>query len=142
MAYNQNGHNNKNQSVSISHISVFGGTRFISKHSCPSFMDWMLNLPAELATQFDDFVEQQEAKKKVQYITQIERRARREGHLDGVRDNAKEMLIEALEVRFEDIPANIIEQINTIQDSERLKHLHREAMRCPDLDNFKKRLLS
>jgi len=57
-------------------------------------------------------------------------------------NNVKEMLIDALEVRFENIPDNIIEPINGINDLERLKNLHREAIRCPDLDSFKTRLLS
>jgi hypothetical protein len=57
-------------------------------------------------------------------------------------NNAKEMLIDALEVRFENIPDNIIEPLNDINDLERLKNLHREAIRCPNLDSFKKRLLS
>jgi len=64
------------------------------------------------------------------------------GLQEGVINNAKEMLIDALEVRFENIPDNIIEQINRIYDPNRLKDLFKQAMRCPDLDHFKKRLLS
>jgi predicted transposase YdaD len=64
------------------------------------------------------------------------------GLQEGVINNAKEMLIDALEVRFENIPDNIIEQLNGIYDPNRLKDLFKQAMRCPDLEHFKKRLLS
>jgi hypothetical protein len=61
------------------------------------FMDWMFKLPKELANQFDDFIEQYEAEKKVQYITHIERRGIEKGFAQGRIDGLKNGLAEGIE---------------------------------------------
>lgn len=45
-------------------------------------------------------------------------------------------VIEALEIRFERVPEGLREEIERIEDSGRLRDLHRAAIRCADLENF------
>ncbi|OAD22466.1 hypothetical protein THIOM_001729 [Candidatus Thiomargarita nelsonii] len=49
------------------------------------FLDWVMTLPKKYARQFDDFVEQYEEAKKVEYVTSIEKRGIEKGRLDGQR---------------------------------------------------------
>ena len=52
----------------------------------------------------------------------------------------QEMLLDALDARFGLIPHKMIDKIRTIEQSEMLKSLFKQAMRCPDLQSFKKQL--
>lgn len=49
---------------------------------------------------------------------------------------SKEMLIEALEERFDIISARLVEKINKVEDVVVLKGLLRQAMRCKSLEEF------
>jgi predicted transposase YdaD len=60
------------------------------------------------------------------------------GHQAGMLEEAREMLLEALEVRFASVPKTVNKQIHTISQRERLKALFREAMQCQNLRHFKK----
>jgi len=54
--------------------------------------------------------------------------------------NVRDMLLDALEARFGLIPHKMIDKIRTIDQSEMLNSLFKQAMRCPDLQSFKKQL--
>ncbi len=60
----------------------------------------------------------------------------KEGRQDGAVDMVRSNVIEALEERFQIVPANIIDKINAIGRREILKGLLRQAIRCGDLEGF------
>ena len=70
------------------------------------------------------------------YITSVERIGIKKGALE----NSREMVLEALEVRFGEIPQEITELINSLDDVNKLKILHRQAIKCASLDEFKRLL--
>jgi len=45
-------------------------------------------------------------------------------------------VIEVLEIRFGELPEGLKTAISEVQDINRLKHLHREAIRCADVEGF------
>ncbi len=60
----------------------------------------------------------------------------KEGKQLGAVDMVRSNVIEALEERFQIVPTNIIDRINAIGRREILKGLHRQAIRCGDLEGF------
>ncbi|MCK5521880.1 MAG: hypothetical protein KAI83_01985, partial [Thiomargarita sp.] len=65
------------------------------------------------------------------------------GHGDGLqnaRENAKETLLEVLNIRFGIVPNDIIEKIRATSRLDMLKHLIIQATLSSDLENFKGRL--
>jgi len=63
--------------------------------------------------------------------------AGRQVHEMGLIEDAREMLIEALDVRFGIVPTEIIEQIRAISKRDWLKSLLRQAILCSTIDSFK-----
>ena len=61
---------------------------------------------------------------------------RQEGHQEGRQEGLQEAIIEALEIRFNSLPAGMRESINGITDLEKLRDLHHTAIRCADLVVF------
>ncbi len=59
-----------------------------------------------------------------------------EGIQVGVIETARNNIIEALEERFQIVPADIIDKVNAIARREILKGLHRQAIRCSDMTGF------
>jgi predicted transposase YdaD len=69
-----------------------------------------------------------------------EEKGEQKGHQAGMLEDAREMLIEALEVRFARVPKTVTQKIKAISQRERLKALHRQAMLCETLKHFKESL--
>jgi predicted transposase YdaD len=63
-----------------------------------------------------------------------------EGHDKGLIEEAREMVIEALVERFDFLPNEMANQISAIGQRAMLKTLHRQAVRCQDMANFKETL--
>jgi hypothetical protein len=61
-------------------------------------------------------------------------------HDMGLIENAREMVLDALDVRFGIIPTDIIKQIRHISKREWLKSLHRQAILCSNMESFKEML--
>jgi hypothetical protein len=100
------------------------------------FIDWVLTLPTELEQQFRVELAQFEAEVKMEYVTSIERLAMEEGRQEGVR----EMLLDLLQVRFGDLTSDLIEKVEQIEEIDRLKALHREALAVGSLSAFEQLL--
>jgi FKBP-type peptidyl-prolyl cis-trans isomerase (trigger factor) len=62
------------------------------------------------------------------------------GMQKGIRQTAKEMLVAALEEKFDVVPARIIDQIRSIDQHEVLRGLHRQAIKCNSWDAFEGKL--
>ena len=66
------------------------------------------------------------------YVTSVERLARQEGVLQQKRED----VIEVLEVRFEELPDELVEKINQIEDLELLKTLLRQGITISSIAEF------
>jgi len=64
----------------------------------------------------------------------------REGIQQGMLEDAREMVLEALSVKFGVLPIDLIEEIKGIQFREVLKQLLRAAMTVESLDQFREQL--
>jgi len=63
-----------------------------------------------------------------------------EGLNEGILSTAKTMLIEALEETIGVVPEYIEKKINQIKSHTALKGLHRQAIRCNDINDFNQKL--
>ena len=61
---------------------------------------------------------------------------RQEGHQEGLVFSKQEAILEALEIRFQRVPAGLREEIETIIDTKKLTHLHRAAITSADIESF------
>ena len=101
-------------------------------------IDWMMSLPESIESEFKQEIRNFEEDLQMPYVTSIERLARQEGISEGVLQKGREDVIEVLEVRFEELPNELIEKINQIEDLELLKTLHRQAITIGSLDDFQR----
>jgi len=86
---------------------------------------------------YDIFAEMIENEKKDEWIQQ--------GLQQGLQEKQeamKKFLLDTLEIRFERIPDGIIEIINNITDEEIFRTLHRYAIKCSSLREFKTKMKS
>ncbi len=64
--------------------------------------------------------------------------AREKGMEEGKKENAREMIEDALMEKFDSIPPHMSDRIKKIQDQDTLKSLFRQVFRCNDLQAFEK----
>ena len=72
----------------------------------------------------------------MRYVTSIERLAKEEGIIQ----KGREDVIEILEIRFSEMPREIREAINGIEDESVLKTLHRRAIAISSIPEFQQLL--
>lgn len=70
----------------------------------------------------------------------LRQEGRQEGQHEGQLLARQQAVVEALEIRFDRVPDGLREEIGHIVDPTRLHALHREAIRCSDLESFAKAL--
>ena len=70
----------------------------------------------------------------------LQQEGRQEGRQEGQISAQQKAVLEALEVRFEQIPVALAETIEGLKDSAKLKELLRAAIRSTDLEAFTKSL--
>ena len=61
---------------------------------------------------------------------------RDKGMQQGIIQNTKENIMEALELRFGKISPEIIDKINKTNDPAKLKELHKKAIQIKEIDSF------
>ena len=59
-----------------------------------------------------------------------------QGLTQGILQNARESVLEILDIRFGRIPATLTKQIQALDDPAFLKHLHRQAIQVDSLEAF------
>ena len=74
----------------------------------------------------------------MEYITSVERIGIKKGIQQGIQQNAREAVIEILEVHFDVVPGSIIKTINGIDDPSVLKMLHKKAATVDSLEGLKR----
>ncbi len=97
------------------------------------FLDWVLGLPKPLTLQFNQFLHEYEEKKKMPYITSIERMGIEKGHQEG----RQEAVIDILQTRFKRVPKTLIKTVQNLDDLSFLSKLLKEAVLVDSLKTFK-----
>ncbi len=108
------------------------------------FIDWVMTLPEELETRFDEAVFDYEEEHRMHYVTSFERyglkkgrqEGRQEGMQEGMLKTSREAIVDILQLRFERVPASLHEMIEALDDPAVLKQLHRDAVTVRSLDDF------
>ena len=96
----------------------------------------MMTLPDRIESEFRQEIRRFEEENQMSYVTSIERLARQEGISEGVLQKGREDVIDVLQIRFENVPSDLVEVINQIEDSSILKTLHRQAITIGSLSEF------
>ena len=63
-----------------------------------------------------------------------------QGLSQGLSRGRQEDVIEVLEIRFGELPEGLKTAISEVEDIDHLKQLHREAIRCADVESFTRAL--
>jgi hypothetical protein len=58
------------------------------------------------------------------------------GKLKGIEQGQKADILEALEIRFGDVPGEVRERVNGFGDASRLRQLHRAVIQAATLEEF------
>jgi len=96
------------------------------------FIDWIISLPEDVEEMYHEEIFKEEEARAMPYITTAER--------IGMRKAQQEMVLEALEERFEEVPEDIEGKVKGIRDGNILRRLHRYAIRCKSLEEFREEL--
>ncbi len=99
-------------------------------------IDWFLSLPEELTRSFDEQLARYEEEQKMPYITSVERLAIERGELKGELKANRARILEILQVRFGEVPDDLSEKLDWIEEVERLEDLFRQAITIASLEEF------
>ncbi|MEM6754263.1 MAG: hypothetical protein AAF630_14965 [Cyanobacteria bacterium P01_C01_bin.38] len=77
----------------------------------------------------------------MRYVTSIERLAKEEGVEEGVIKTHRENVIDNLTTRFEEVPTQVVEAVNRIDDVAVLKSLLRRAILVNSIAEFEEELI-
>ncbi|MEN9777000.1 MAG: hypothetical protein RJB04_755, partial [Verrucomicrobiota bacterium] len=115
-------------------------------------IDWLMPLPDDLKIQFRNQLLQRLPDKTMPHITLFEELALKEGLEKGIQkgiqkgiieglekgivQNAREAILDVLDTRFGQVPDSVRERVNTIDNEQILKQLHRRAILISSLDEF------
>ena len=96
------------------------------------FIDWVIRLNDAEEIRLWDEIQTLEEVNKMPYITSVERIGRAEGaQLEG-----QQMILDALDERFGELPDTVSAAIHQIQDQAQLRLLLRQAIRSESLEEF------
>ncbi|MEW5767767.1 MAG: hypothetical protein AB1797_09100 [bacterium] len=116
------------------------------------FIDWVLQLSDEEELLIWEEIKKLEEVKKMPYVTSVERIGMKIGREEGMKigreegmgigmlAEGREMVLEALDVRFNEVPTFIANVVNQIEDISLLKSLLRSAVQCTSLEEFEQAL--
>ena len=91
--------------------------------------------PAERETIYREIIEHKKTAMLAQYIREKGREeGRQEGWQEGRQEIQKENIVEILQMRFGEIPNEIVDRINSIEDPNALKKLLRMAVQLNRMD--------
>ena len=99
-------------------------------------IDRLMILPRPLMIRFRQEILAMEKDKNMPYLDSISRMCREEGVQEGSLAQARESVIEVLEIRFGEISTELHERINALDNLRTLKAQLRRAITVPSLDQF------
>ncbi len=112
-------------------------------------VDWLMMLPHDLTKQFTQNLIAYEEEKKMPYVTSAERIGIEKGKLEGRSEGlgigqlneAREMVLEALDTKFSsNVPTDIRQVIKNLNNRLMLRKLHKSTIQSKDIDDFRKAL--
>jgi hypothetical protein len=108
-------------------------------------VDWLMMPPDDLTKQFTQHMIAYEEEKKMPYVTSAERigieKGRSEGMDIGQLNEAREMVLEALDTKFSNnVPSDIRQLIKDLNNRLMLRKLHKSTIQSKDIDDFRKAL--
>ena len=110
------------------------------------FIDMVLSLPERMEEEYHEEVLREEEVRKMPYITTAERigmrkgleQGRKQGLEQGMLEDAREMVLEALEERFGVVPDDVKDVVRGQKDRDVLRKWHRLAIRAGSLEEFRR----
>jgi hypothetical protein len=93
-------------------------------------------LPRLLVIRFKQELFTIEKDKNMPYVDTLTRMSLQEGRQEGSLAQARESVIEALEIRFGEVSKDLRERITALNNLRTLKAQHRRAITVPSLDQF------
>lgn len=112
------------------------------------FIDGLMTLPEQLDKDFTTELEAMEEEKAMPYVSSVERvymnrgleKGRKEGRREGELRMARKNVIDALGVRFGDIPEHVLRTVESVASTEQCTELHRAAITAESMEVFEKKL--
>jgi len=113
------------------------------------FIDWLMVLPDEMETAFTNALREFEEDTRMPYVTNVERRGIQQGLQQGLQQGmqqglqqglvqeAREAIVDILEVRFETVPHSIAKTVQDMDDLSLLKVLRRKAAKVGGMEEFR-----
>lgn len=99
-------------------------------------IDRMMTLPRELAQSFEERLNRYEEERTMPLLSNMELRGMERGIEKGTRQNARESVIIVLRSRFGEVPTELTETINNLEDLSLLKQLLERAVTVNSLAEF------
>ncbi len=99
-------------------------------------IDRLMILPCPLMVRFRQELFTLVKDKNMPYVDTLTRMSLQEGRQEGSLAQARESVIEALEIRFGEVSADLRERINALGNLRTLKAQLRRAITVPSLDQF------
>jgi hypothetical protein len=99
-------------------------------------IDRLMILPRPLMMRFKQELFTLENDKNMPYVDTLTRMSRQEGRQEGSLAQARESVIEALEIRFGEVPTDLRERIGALDNLRTLKAQLRRAITVPSIDQF------
>ncbi len=111
---------------------------------CPlTFIDdWIMILPDELKKSFSQQILAYEEEQKMNYINSVEEFFMEKGVEKGMLQEGRNMVQEALSIRFSQIPGGISEKLSQIEDCTLLRQLLKKAIMADTIAGFEKELMA
>ena len=100
------------------------------------FIDWLLVLPEEMEAETQRQIAELEGRTPMPYVTSIERLARKEGKVEGLREGLLEAINLGLELRFGKEALRVVPQVREIADLDRLRGLTTALTRVATVAEF------
>ena len=105
-----------------------------------------MSLPERMEEEYHEEVLREEEVRKMPYITTAERigmrkgleQGRKQGLEQGMLEDAREMVLEALEERFGVVPDDVKDVVRGQKDRDVLRKWHRLAIRAGSLEEFRR----
>ena len=95
-------------------------------------LDRLMTLPPDLDLNFKTELKRFEAEKEMRYITSIER--------IGIAEGIQQSIAKILKLRFQDVPPELVEQLNKLYDIESLNQLLEKAVTTASMAEFQQEL--
>ena len=74
------------------------------------------------------------------YVTSAERMGIQKGLQQGLIQDAREMVLDAFDAKFGQVPSHVHEKVVAMTDREKLKQIHRVVVRANNLEEVEKKI--